>query len=131
MKRSLCATIAWAVAILCAGRAWALPPVFRDISQQSPSKQYKVEAKSPDKPPDDMALGFGRSRSNFVYTCSELRGEKILWTRKQPAKEEAPPIELFVSDAGWTVIRTYLDDLICVDPKGTDRGKVEVVSAFT
>lgn len=116
------------VAFSCVRHAGAYPRSFNDISKQSPSKQYKVEAKSPDNRPDSKRPFW---QSNFVCTCTDTRSDKVLWTRKQAAKERAP-VALFVSDAGWTVIRTSSDEVISVDPQGKDRGAVDLLGdAFT
>jgi hypothetical protein len=97
---------------------------FKDISESSPSKRFKVEAKSPDNRPDGGGRRFWQS--NFVFTCTDTRTGKILWSRKEAAEREGPPVELFVSDSGCAAIRTVGDDVLCIDPKGTVRGKVDV-----
>ena len=46
--------------------------------------------------------------------------------------DEASPVDIFVSDAGWTVIRTGWDELIAVDMQGKDRCHIKLLDeAFT
>src|SRR5262245_56952066 len=117
--------VAVGFALLCGSDAQASPfRSFQDISESSPSKRYKVEAQSPDN-----RAGSDRRywQSSFVFTCTDTRTGKILWTRKQRKEHEGPPIELYVSDTGSTVIRTVLDRVICIDREGADRGTVNLL----
>ena len=119
---------------------------FRDITSLSPNGQYKVEARSP----DNQRKGHRAFQANFTYTCTDTKAGKVLWTRRQPMGEpqeisygsstpftiqfpkEASPIDIFVNDAGWTVIRTGWDELIVVGRDGKDRGKIDILDdAFT
>jgi hypothetical protein len=107
--------------------ACATDRFFSDTSTVSPSKRYTVEAKSPD---NAGKRGRNAFQSAFVYTCRETSTKHILWTRKQG--EEASPVDVVVSDAGWTVIRTGWDELIAVDLAGHDRCHIRLLSeAFT
>lgn len=126
MNHRLPLLIAVVIALLCPPQAQAslLFAHFWDISEESPSQWYKVEARSPhNRPGSDRHYW----QSDFEFTCTDTRTDEILWTRKQ---DEGPPIALFVSDAGSTVIRTFMDEVICVSPQGIDRGKVNLRDAF-
>jgi len=118
---------------------------FRDITVESPSKRYKVEAKSPDNVGSEWHRPF---QSSFVYNCWDSTTAKLLWTRKQAmgkaeplgndstatyrSPEEESPVAMFVSNTGWTVIRNGWDELIAVDLAGHDRARVKLLSeAFT
>ncbi len=121
--------------------ATATDRFFTDISAESPSKRYKVVAKSPDN-----ARKKGRSafQASFIYTCRDTSTKQILWNRQQAMgkpqslgkgttekysyPEEASPVDIFVSDAGWTVIRTAWDELIAVDLTGHDRSRIRLLT---
>ena len=115
--------------------AFATNRYHSDKTAESPSKKFKVEAKSPDNAGNEN--GFSRPfQASFVYTLRDVEKNTVLWTRKQPmgAKEkyytppkEGSPVALFVSDAGWTVIRTAWDELVVVDIAGKDRGVVRIL----
>ena len=124
--------------------AHATDRIYRDIAVESPSKRYKVEAKSPDNVGDHIHVFQG----SFTYTCRDSTTAKLLWTRKQAmgkseplednsaimvrSTEEESPVAIFVSNTGWTVIRTGWDELIAVDLAGHDRARVKLLSeAFT
>ena len=100
---------------------------YNDISAESPSKRYRVEANSPD---NARKKGHPAFQASFIYTCRDMTTKHVLWTRAQamgkPQQDgkhsaEASPVDIFVSDAGWTVIRTGWDELIAVDSAGHDR----------
>jgi hypothetical protein len=133
MKHRLAAFVTCCIALLSVQDAQAslLFASFKDISESSPSKRFKVEAKSPDNRPNSG--GRRTWQSNFVFTCTDTRTGKVLWSRKQKQDDEreGPPVELFVSDSGWTAVRTFGFDVVCIDPKGAERGKVDVIHAFT
>lgn len=104
---------------------------FPDISAQSPSKQYRVEAKSP----DNQAEGYKAFQAHFVYTA--FRNDNVIWNRRQAMNppeplsadsdetiqlpKEGSPVSIRLSDAGWTAIRTSYGEMIFVDPSGVDR----------
>ncbi len=129
---------------MLAGQALATSQTYGEITAMSANKRYRVEAKSPDN-----ARGWPDAiQSNFTFTCFDTTTQKVIWTRKQPNQEsaavaakaskarvvhrEAPPVDVFVSDAGWTVIRTGTDELIAVDPSGKEPWKIELLKkAFT
>lgn len=143
-----------AMASLClASPVWATNLYFSDLADTSPSGSYRVEAKSPDNQ-KGREKAF---QANFVYVCTETASGEVLWTRRQPMQEpwrfvadesgireanandkpeavgvlqlclEPSPIDLLVSDSGWTVIRTYHDDLVVVAPNGDTVGTVSVL----
>lgn len=117
--------------------SFATDRFYRDITEYSTSRRYKVEAKSPDNQK-------GRRKafqSKFVYRCIDTKSGVTLWTRMQPMDEplvlesgytinlpaEGSPIDLVVSNDGWTAIRTDWDELVCVDPMGTDRAIIDLL----
>jgi hypothetical protein len=125
MNHRLSLLFAVFIAVSCPLRVQASPFVsFKDLSERSPSKRYEVKAQSPDNHPDSDRRFW---QSKFVFTCTDTRNDKIVWTRKQREEDEGSPIALFVSDTGWTVIRTFLDDVICIDKEGTERGTVDLL----
>lgn len=113
---------------------------FSDIAADSPSKRYRVEAKSPD---NASKTGRPAFQASFVYTCHDTMAKQVLWTRVQamgkPRRlgvesaetyrlpEEGSPVDIFVSDEGWTVIRTDWDEIIAVDSLGHDRCRIELL----
>ncbi len=123
---------------LCEARA--TDRIYSDISAESPSNRYRVDAKSPD---NSSKNGHRAFQASFVYTCFDETTKQVLWTRSQamgnPQKigkdstetyslpKEASPVGLFVSDAGWTVIWTGWDQLIAVDLAGHDRCCIELL----
>lgn len=114
---------------------------YSDITTRSFSGRYQVDAISPDNVDKTRFHSF---QANFTYTCRDTFTNTVLWTRKQAMEEPRPisegstsmlqlpieesPIELFVSDDGWTVIYTGWYEFIVVDIKGQDRGKVKLLS---
>ena len=60
--------------------ATATDRFYNDISAESPSKRYKVEAKSPD---NARKKGRNAFQSSFVYTCRDTSTKQVLWTRHQ------------------------------------------------
>ena len=120
--------------------ATATDRIFNDITAKSPSGQYRVEARSPDN-----AARTGRKafQSGFVYRATDADGT-LLWTRNQAMTQrtrgsgkaaplfqdwgEPSPVALHVSDSGWTVIRTAWDDLIAVDKRGHDQGRLNLLT---
>jgi hypothetical protein len=132
-------TIIAIAAIFCAFQAVATDVYYSDFAVESPSKKYKVEGKSP----DNAAKGPVAFQASFVYTCTDTASNHQLWSRRQPMSElkkgsgevfpaEGSPAGIFVSDAGWTVIKTGWNELIVVDLAGHDRGRVKLLTeAFT
>ena len=111
---------------------------YGDISESSPSKKYKVEAKSP----HNQKGNFRPFQSNFVYQCFDTETGKLMWTRAQlmskPVRlskdsteeysfaSEPSPVDIIVSDSGWTAIRTDGDEVVFVNSKGVDQSKYGV-----
>lgn len=144
----VCPPLTWAFTLVLASLAWdahATRRYYKDLSAESPSKRYRVEARSPDNEGQGRRIPF---QASFVYRCLDTAAKQVVWTRKQameaaPAPEanssrgyglpeEGSPLSLFVSDGGWTVIRTGWDELIVVDLAGKDRGRIGLLSdAFT
>ncbi len=116
--------VALGLALLCHSDMQAsLIRSFPDIAARSPSQRYEFKTQSPDNR-DGSGKRFWQS--NFTLTCTDTSTGKILWTSKQ-AEDEGLPTALFVSDSGWTVIRTHLDDIVCVDRDGAARGTVKLI----
>src|SRR5436190_5954408 len=126
MNRRLPMLIAVFFAVLCPLHAQNIHPLrsFEDLSEHSPSQWYKVEARSPHNRPESDRHYW---QSNFDFTCTDTRTGEIVWTRNQREKGAESPYALFVSDAGWTVIRTSMDHVICISPQGVDRGAVNLL----
>lgn len=112
---------------LCAFMARATDVYYSDTHAISENGRYKVVAKSPDNQ-EDRKKPFAK---NFAYTLTDLKTRKVLWGRKQGARE-ASPQALYVDNDGWVAIRTGWDELIFVSPAGEDTGKAHVLKeAFT
>lgn len=111
---------------------------YSDIRVKSPTGRYKVEAKSPENQ-SKRPFPF---QSQFTYTFTDTRTGTVFWTRQQPMREpivltsgdsilvpaEGSPIDIIVSDEGWTAIRTAYDGLICVDPAGVEHGHISILA---
>jgi len=116
-----------------AHNAFATNRYFSNITEESPSKKFKLEAVSPDNA--DEGNRYQAFQSSFVYAFRDVEKNEVLWTRKQPGDhtginllhnpgEEGSPVSLFVSDDGWTVIWTGASELVVVDITGKERGTV-------
>lgn len=119
--------------VLLINGAIAIPTVsatdksFPDLETVSSSKQYELQAASPDNMPAAKAkalFGHPTWQSNFTYTLTDAKTNRVLWTRKQ---NEASPVALYVSDLGWTAIFTGSDELVIVDASGKDRGLIKLL----
>ncbi|OYV00061.1 MAG: hypothetical protein CFE26_24565, partial [Verrucomicrobiales bacterium VVV1] len=119
MNSFIAAVIFTGLLSLIPGPALATDRFYSDISIESPSKHYRFEAKSPDNRNKSEQIPF---QSSFAYTFTDLNTKKILWTGSQG--KGMPPVDAFVSDAGWTVIRTGWDELIAIDLTGKEHGKL-------
>jgi hypothetical protein len=135
--------LAFSLLLLSTAQAAATNRYYRDIVARSPNGVYEVQAKSPDNKSGSGRMVF---QSNFVYTCTDKTTGKTLWTRKQPmgkpvsfsvggnppielpSPDEASPVGIFVSDAGWTVIRTGWDELIAVARNGRETCHIALLS---
>lgn len=115
--------------------------VFVDIDARSPSGRYLVTARSPDNQQTD---GDGKRRprptfqKDFTYVCMDTDTDTLLWTRHQSRQNdqadrdgvkraEGSPVAIFVSDEGDAVIRTHLDELICVAPDGRETVRLRLL----
>jgi hypothetical protein len=137
LSRYVFAFLALATSLLSPTRATADDRGDRGIIACSPNGVYEVQAKSPDNEAWDF-------RANFVYTCVDKKTRKTLWVRKQPMgkpvrlskdspktdsfPKEGSPLDILVSDHGWTVIRTEWDDLIAVANSGIDRWQIDLLT---
>jgi hypothetical protein len=128
-----------AVMLLWTAGAEATDSFFEDIVVASPNGQYEARAESPDNKSKEGHKAF---QASFTYTFRDKKSGKTLWTRKQAMKtepdrdepskkytypEEASPVDIYVSDAGWTVILTAWNELIVVDIKGKDRCRIRLL----
>ena len=127
------------IALACS-TASATDRFFRNKEAKSPSGRYHVSARSPDKQPGGKRRAF---QDSFTYTCKDTQSGETIWTRLQAMgeprqwgddpndtytpQEEGSPVSIYVSDSGWTAIRTGWDELICVDPKGRDTCKIKLL----
>ena len=104
-----------------ASPCYATDRSFPDISTQSPNGTWRLDAKSPDNRRD----GYHPWQDDFVYAMH--KGGKQVWTRKQNVQEpeEHSPTRVVVADDGWTAIHTGWDQLVFIDAKGGNRGRVE------
>jgi hypothetical protein len=96
---------------------------YPDKSVTSSNSRYRVDAKSPDNKSATENMPFAE---NFTYTLQDLQTKKTLWTRKQK-EDENSCVSLHVNDGGWTVIYTGWDELIIVNLKGKDVGKIRIL----
>lgn len=110
---------------------------FDDIESFSPSKRYLVTANSPD---NQKEKGGDPFQSNFTYQCKDTKINQVLWTRKQPMgepdkiedsehvfPEEGSPVSIHISDSGNTVLYTDWDELVFLDSKGNEKGKLHIL----
>lgn len=117
MKLSIAAAVLALLLCVIPEQASGTDRFFRDFSEESPSKLFRFEAKSPDNRDKTKRTAF---QSSFTYTFTDLGTQKVLWTSLQG--ERSSPVTAFVSDAGWTVIRTDWDELIAIDRAGKEHG---------
>ena len=74
---------------------------FADQAVFSPDRRYKLEAKSPDnanKKQERKAF-----QQNFVFTLSDTRTKKIIWSGKQGVASDCSSSLDFNND-GWSVL---------------------------
>ena len=109
---------------------------YDDLTAYSPSRRYVVEARSPDNAHD----GRRAFQAGFVYRFTDTETNEELWIRRQAMnppirlsddsketlslREESSPVDIYLSDDGWTAIRLDWDELIFVDLDGHDRASV-------
>jgi hypothetical protein len=116
------------------GTATATDRFFRDLKAISSNQKYEIRAESP----DNKKAGRRAFQGSFVYTLTEKSSGKILWTRKQAMTqpetstgssfwEEASPVQVFASDAGWTVIQTAWEGFISIDIQGKEHCRIKLL----
>ena len=139
MKRLLAFSVLTLV-YLVSMQAEATDRFFSDIDSYSQSKRYRVTAKSPDNQKRKGRVAF---QSSFDYVCTDTQTKQVLWTKKQAMGKpeasggdpkytytpslEGSPCSIHVSDSGYTVIYTDWEDLVFVDPRGKETGKVNIL----
>ncbi|MBD3674037.1 MAG: hypothetical protein HUJ26_10985 [Planctomycetaceae bacterium] len=112
---------------------------FPNITVHSPSGTYRVEATSPENKENE----YSAFQSDFTYRFIDTMSGEVIWSRKQAMGKpfliredppirmsrplEASPIDVYVSNSGWTVIRTHFDELIVVSRTGKDIGKHDLL----
>jgi len=100
--------------------AWATDRYYSDITEHSPSKRFRIEAKSP----DNAVEGHKAFQKDFVYTFTDTKTGKVIWTHKQKGSRrtrvlvEGSPMRIDVSDDGWTTVWTGGHSLIAFNPDG-------------
>jgi len=111
---------------------------FPDLESSSSNGLFRGEAKSPDngsipgpdgKMPGPTSFGsqYGHEQGNFRFRLLDAQ-DRVVWERWQPAREPSP-VELYVADEGWLVIRTHGDRLtylVCISPAGAETIRVIV-----
>ncbi len=95
--------------------------IFRDIEAQSPSGEWRLDARSPDNKIDN----YQRWQDDFVYTMR--KGGQVVWQREQSVQQpsEHSPVRVFVNDNGFAAIHTGRDELIFVDSQGRNCGRID------
>jgi hypothetical protein len=119
--------------------AQATPRVFGDLSASSGDGRFLVEARLVDGEGQRWNLP---AQPHFRYRLFNKDTDRELWSREQPIRgerrvepSEGPPTALYVSDQGWTVIRTAEAwgkpiELIAVNPKGEDKIRVSLFKSL-
>lgn len=123
--------------VLATSLARATDRYYPNQTATSPDGRFTVQATSPHN-------AGPRSRpfaSNFEYSLTDTKTNKVLWKRTQPMArskgspngypEESSPTQLFVHDSGVVVAALAYETLLVLDAK-TGRKKVEapVLEAF-
>ncbi len=125
MSRTVVAVLAVLQATLWSGNALATRRYYSDLVAQSPNERYRLEARSPDNRKKEYPTPF---QHDFAYTCIDMGNRQVLWRRQQA---EGSPVEVFIDDDCWVVIRTSGDRLVIVDPEGGDRGTVNLLEEMS
>lgn len=101
---------------------------FLDFTASSPDARFLFEATSPDnKAWEGRPMPFA---AEFTYTLTDSKAEKVVWTYQQ--RDEGSPIQAFVHDSGWVVVRTARDQLLAFSPEtGQRHDAVRILSQFS
>lgn len=107
--------------IFTASRSGATDRSFDDLTVSSQSKQWLLDAKSP----DNRIKGYHPWQDEFVYTM--FKSGKQVWQRKQVDQnpKEGSPINLTVADNGWAAIRADRDQLVFIAPLGQTSSHID------
>ncbi len=144
--KMLVATGCLLLTVFSAGRSFGTNRYYSDLKAESANGLYRLEAKSPDNADSSGRMPF---QAEFVYTFTDAKTGKQLWTRKQPEGKpvvlsspgekpfvfrtwlEGSPVSLFVRDDGWSVLWLSGDDLVAVDASGKKTGNLGIIEAFS
>lgn len=96
---------------------------YPDKSAVSENGRYRVDANSPENKNGAERKAFAR---DFSYGLTDLESAELLWTRTQ-GEDEASCWRVYVDNDGWVIIVTGWDELIFIDPKGNETGKVDIL----
>lgn len=112
---------------------------YPDRFAASPGGRYRLEARSPHNgtinhrdgtSATDAEFGFKyrEHQRDFRYRLLDGATDAVLWERWQDPGEDSPH-ELFVSDDGWSILRThgFRPEVIAVSPAGDDAVRVRVL----
>lgn len=122
---------------------------YPDCDAKSDNDRYSLEARSPDNgtircrngrkvPREESRRRFQMFQREFRFRLLDqgtgrrftnvFRGPRVVWERWQPDREDSP-VELVVSDDGWSIIRTHGFDpgLVAVAPDGRDVLRVRII----
>jgi hypothetical protein len=100
---------------------------FSDFVEYSPLKTFRLEATSPDN------AGKGRNyyhqpfQKDFTYTLFVGNTAEVVWSRRQ-GKSEVSPVEAFVADSKWAIVRTASESLLLVAPDGEVTATLNVLT---
>ncbi|MCG3123595.1 MAG: hypothetical protein GIKADHBN_02016 [Phycisphaerales bacterium] len=127
MLVGLCIPVLAALLALVSPGAAATDRFFPDIRATSPDGKYILDAKSPMNADPTKRHAF---QKDFTYTLSDAKGA-TLWQFKQ-GEGDASPVEAWVHDSGWVVVRTGWDELLACNPaNGKITGKVSILDQFS
>ena len=118
--------------------AGATDRFFPDLTAQSPNKRFQLKVRSPDNASRYRRPTF---QSRFNYRLTDQQQGRERWSRDQRRRDkekniaaEGPPAAAYVSDEGWTVIRTAdaraRIELIVISPEGEETIRVDLFSAL-
>lgn len=138
MRRLPLWTVGSLVVMTVACAAMATDRYYPNRSAISPDGRYRVDAKSPENP----AEGWGRPfAANFVYTLTDTRTGKAVWTRPQPMQRtkgdsrgyaaEGSPMAVFVDNTGLVAAHVAGEALVLLSAStGQKHGEIDLLRSF-